>query len=133
MRLSDCRIDAVIAVNDLEKAREFYEAKLGLEPHGEVSEAGTTYACGEGTRLYVYPSPGRAGGHTATMAYWSVPDIDEMIEHLLENGVEMIHYDLPDLKTDERGVFTDGDLQIGWFCDPDGNTFAIESDATLAG
>ena len=37
MRLSDCRIDAVIAVNDLEKAREFYEAKLGLEPHGEVS------------------------------------------------------------------------------------------------
>ena len=62
-----------------------------------------------------------------------MPDIDEMIGHLLENGVEMIHYDLPDLKTDERGVFTDGDLQIGWFCDPDGNTFAIESDATLAG
>ncbi len=63
MELSDCRVDAVIAVNDLDKAREFYEGKLGLEPHGEVSEAGTTYACGEGTRLYIYPSPGRAGGH----------------------------------------------------------------------
>jgi hypothetical protein len=59
------------------------------------------------------------------MAYWSVPDIDEMIGHLLENGVEMIHYDLPDLKTDERGVFTDGDLHR-LVLRPGGNTFAIE-------
>ena len=127
MNLSDCRVDAVIAVHDLEKARRFYEGKLGLKPQGEASDAGTAYACGEGTTLYVYPSPGRAGGSTATMAYWTVPDIEETIDQLAARGVRMEQYYLPEIKTDSKGIFTDGDIKIAWFCDPDGNTFAIES------
>ncbi len=127
MGLGDCNVDPVIAVTDLKRSREFYEGRLGLTPLDD-GDGGCLYGCGEGTGLYIYPSPERAGKTTATMAGWTVPDLDEMISELEQSGVPMVRYDEPGLKTDEKGIFSDGDHRIAWFQDPDGNTFAIEGE-----
>jgi len=124
--LSDFRIDTVVAVTDLDAAREFYGEVLGLDEVGEVSDAGMTFSCGERTNLYVYPSPDRAGKSSATMAFWSVPDLDEVIDALTARGVKMEQYNQDGLDQDDRGIHTLGGSRVAWFCDPDGNTFAIE-------
>lgn len=126
MGLAECNVDPVIAVTDLNRSREFYEGRLGLVPLGDGGDGGCLYGCGEGTGLYIYHSPDRAGKTTATMAGWTVPDLDAMIAELEQSGVPMVQYDEPGLKTDERGIYSDGDHRIAWFQDPDGNTFAIE-------
>ena len=41
-------------------------------------------------------------------------------------GVEFMSYDGKDgPPTDENAIFTHGSMQVAWFQDPEGNTFAI--------
>ena len=61
MGLQDGSVEAVIAVSDMGKAKEFYEGKLGLSDGAEEDDGGVTYTCGGGTRIHVYPSPDNAG------------------------------------------------------------------------
>jgi catechol 2,3-dioxygenase-like lactoylglutathione lyase family enzyme len=124
MGLSDSRVEAVLAVSDLERARRFYEDGLGLAP-GDEEEQAVRYSCGEGTRLFVYLSPENAGKSPATIAGWFVEDLDRTMEELESRGVRFEQYDQPGLKTDERGVFAAGDFRAAWVKDPDGNTMAI--------
>jgi catechol 2,3-dioxygenase-like lactoylglutathione lyase family enzyme len=124
MGLSGSRVEAVVAVSDLERARRFYEDGLGLAPD-EVEEQGVRYPCGEGTRLFIYLSPENAGRSAATLAGWFVDDLDRTMEELASRGVRFEQYDQPGLKTDERGIFTAGDFRAAWIRDPDGNTMAI--------
>jgi hypothetical protein len=47
------------------------------------------------------------------------------VEELGERGVVFERYDMPGLKTDERGIAEiDGD-KTAWFKDPEGNILAI--------
>jgi catechol 2,3-dioxygenase-like lactoylglutathione lyase family enzyme len=127
MGLSDQEIRPSVAVADVERARAFYEGQLGLSGEAHGQDGSYVYACGAGTALHVYPSAEHAGKGPATVATWLVDDVEGMVEDLGSNGVAFEHHDEPLLKTDSRGVFTDGDFQVAWFNDPDGNTFAIES------
>ena len=47
--LSDCKVQALLAVSDLEKARHFYEQQLGLVP-GEEEDEGVHYPCADRAR-----------------------------------------------------------------------------------
>ena len=58
MGLSDCTVGAVIAVSDMDLAREFYEGRLGLSGGEDTPDGGHRYPCGGGTEIYLYPSPG---------------------------------------------------------------------------
>ncbi len=124
MGLSDSRVQATIAVSDLRTARHFYEQQLGLVG-GEEEEDGVLYTCGERTQVFIYLSAANAGRSPATLAGWSVDDLDQTIEELGSRGVTFEHYDQPGLKTDERGVFTARHLKAAWVKDPDGNTLAV--------
>jgi catechol 2,3-dioxygenase-like lactoylglutathione lyase family enzyme len=77
----------------------------------------------------VYLSADNAGTSTATVAGWSVGDLDATMEELRAAGVEFEHYDQPGLVTDEEGVFNGPGFRAAWFRDPDGNTFAITAEA----
>jgi catechol 2,3-dioxygenase-like lactoylglutathione lyase family enzyme len=116
---------AIVPAADIEKARVFYEDTLGLE-RVEVSTPGNDlmFESGDGTRLYVYE---REAGSKAdhTVAGWIVQDVEETVEHLLKKGVAFEHYDMPRLKTDERGVAELGDARAAWFKDPEGNILSI--------
>ena len=67
MGLNDSPVGAVIAVSDMDRAKSFYEGKLGLSG-GEVQpDGGVRYSCGGDTQIHVYPSPENAGKSTATL------------------------------------------------------------------
>jgi catechol 2,3-dioxygenase-like lactoylglutathione lyase family enzyme len=124
MGLKDCRVEAALAVSDLDVARRFYEEQLGLVP-GEVEEQGVRYPCAPGSGVFVYLSPDNAGKSPATLAGWFVESLDETMSQLGSRGVEFERYDQPGLRTDERGVFDAGRFRAAWVRDPDGNTLAI--------
>ncbi len=128
MGLSDSRVEAAAAVSDLETAKRFYEQQLGLVP-GEQDEQGVRYPCGQGTGIFIYLSPDNAGKSPATLAGWSVDDLDQTMEELASRGVAFEQYDQPGLKTDERGVFDAGSFRAAWIKDPDGNTMALTEDS----
>jgi catechol 2,3-dioxygenase-like lactoylglutathione lyase family enzyme len=123
MGLRDFRVETAIAVSDLDRARRFYEDQLALGS-GEAEPAGVRYTCGEGTRIFVYSSQ-HAGESSATVAGWSVDDLDKIMAELSGRGVMFERYDQPDIKTDEHGVFELDDIRAAWFRDPDGNTLAL--------
>jgi catechol 2,3-dioxygenase-like lactoylglutathione lyase family enzyme len=124
MGLSEHKVGATIAVADMERARQFYEGRLGLSPGPMDESGGVVYACGEGSELLVYSSPEHAGKATATVATWEVPDLDSAVEELTSSGVEFERYEEP-LATDERGIHDTGNGRVAWFKDPDGNTIAV--------
>ncbi len=124
MSLSDSKVSATIAVSDLQRAKEFYEGKLGLTSSGGSEEAQVaTYACGDGSELIVYASE-HAGKATATVATWEVSDLEQLVDELSARGIEFEQYDEP-LKTDERGILRSEEGLVAWFKDPDGNTIAV--------
>jgi catechol 2,3-dioxygenase-like lactoylglutathione lyase family enzyme len=124
MGLRDHTVEAAMAVSDLDRARRFYEDQLGLVA-SEEEEQGVRYPCAQGSGLFVYLSPENAGKSPATLAGWSVDDLDATMAELASRGVAFERYDQPGLKTDERGVFDAGRFRAAWIRDPDGNTMAI--------
>lgn len=128
MSLRDAQVRATVAVADMERAAEFYEGALGLEPLAgdEGMAAVRIYPCGEGSLLQVYESE-HAGSGSATAASWSAPDFDEVVAGLRDAGVSFESSDEPG--TDEDGVHSFGAHRVCWFKDPDGNTIALDNGA----
>ena len=124
MALSDCKVEAAIAVSDLDRAKRFYQDQLGLVP-GEEEEQGVRYPCAEGTGIFVYLSPQNAGTSSATLAGWFVDDLEQTMDELASRGVVFARYDQPGIETDVRGVFDAGRFRAVWIKDPDGNEVAI--------
>jgi catechol 2,3-dioxygenase-like lactoylglutathione lyase family enzyme len=125
MPLSDYKVGAVIPVSDMDEARAFYEGKLGLTAAGEDPDGGRTYSCAGGTTIHVYAHPGGAGASPATVAGWTVDEIESVVEDLSLNGVGFEHYDEPPMVTDEKGIVTFGTSKVAWFKDPDGNVLGL--------
>jgi catechol 2,3-dioxygenase-like lactoylglutathione lyase family enzyme len=124
MGLSDAKVGPAIAVSDLQRAKDFYEGKLGLSGGRETEDAGHTYPCGEGTELHIFTSPGGAGKSESTIAGFEVDDVEAIVDELSGNGVTFEQYDDP-IQTDERGIATMGDGKVAWLKDPDGNILGI--------
>jgi catechol 2,3-dioxygenase-like lactoylglutathione lyase family enzyme len=124
MGLKDCRVGALMAVSDLDRARRFYEDGLGLV-RDEQDQEGLRYFCANGTSIFVCLQPDNAGASSATIAGWTVDDLDQTMGELTSRGVKFERYDQPGIKTDERGVFDSGRFRAAWIKDPDGNTMAL--------
>src|SRR5687768_7383746 len=132
MPLSDFQLRASIAVSDIGRAVAFYEGRLGLQalesgPSAAILDASRVYASGGGPALNVYQSA-TAGQTSATLATWYVDDIDRVVDELTAVGVDLVRYD--EFEHDAKGITPRaGGGRIAWFQDPDGNTFAVESDS----
>jgi len=125
MSLSEYKVVAGFAVSDLDRARAFYEVKLGL-PLSTDSGDNVAYECGEGTMIHVYLSPEHAGRSTATLAGWYVDDIESIVDELEQKGVDFERYDEGAIVTDEKGIATfEGGARVAYFRDPDGNTLSL--------
>lgn len=125
MGLSRYKVAAAVAVSDMDRAREFYEGKLGLSV-GIDSGDNLQYRCAEGTVMHVYLSPEHAGKSTATLVGWGVDDVEELVDALTSKGVAFEHYDEEQIITDDKGIATfGGGAKVAYFKDPDGNTLSI--------
>ena len=123
--LSSYAVMAGVAVSDMDRAKEFYEGRLGLSGGEDSSDGGRTYRCGGETAIHVYPSPGNAGKSPATLAGWEVDDLEAIVDELSSRGVSFEQYDQPPIETDEKGIATFQDGKVAYFKDPDGNVLSV--------
>ena len=126
MALSASRVEPTIAVSDMDRATAFYEGTLGLSAGTDEPDGGRTYACGGGTAIHIYPSPGNAGTSSATIAGWVVEDVEGTVDELTAKGVTFEQYGEP-FNTNEKGIAQLGGMSGAWFKDPDGNILAVGS------
>jgi catechol 2,3-dioxygenase-like lactoylglutathione lyase family enzyme len=126
MALSDYAANATIPAQDMARARDFYENTLGLK--GVEAADGVYYECG-GTRFLLFQSHGKASGDHTQMG-WDVDNVEATVEELTNRGLKFEQYDLPGLKTDERGIAEIEGFQGAWFKDTEGNILAIGENPT---
>lgn len=122
MKLTNAKMIAMVAVSDINKAKEFYGGTLGLT-QSEENPAGVGYTAGSGN-LFVYVSDS-AGSSKSTSVSWSVEDLDAVVQELKANGVSQFeHYNIPNA-TWHDDVATMGAMKAAWFHDPDGNILGL--------
>lgn len=116
---------AIVAVKDLDRARDFYEGVLGLELLQEGgAEAVLLFRTGS-TRLVVYQSE-QAGSNRANAVVWGVSsDLDAIVSSLEASGVSFEHY--PNLGRLDGNVHRVEDSKLVWFKDPDGNILHLNN------
>jgi catechol 2,3-dioxygenase-like lactoylglutathione lyase family enzyme len=109
--LSSAPVAATLAVNDLERARRFYEEDLGFEVEVQVAET-VRYRCGSGTGLAIFERPMTPVDRT--VAAFEVADIEAEVADLRNRGVEV------------EGVITlASGVRRAFFKDPDGNIIGM--------
>jgi catechol 2,3-dioxygenase-like lactoylglutathione lyase family enzyme len=120
--LQDFPIHATAAASDLDRARAWYEQRLGLVPERE-DQGGAWYRFAGDTWLYLY---GTASAGTArnTIAGWTVTDIEAVMTDLRGRGVVFEDYDFGELQTVE-GLADFGIAKAAWFKDSEGNTYEL--------
>ena len=109
------------AVDDVPKAREFYEGTLGLK----VSEQmGLLILHLPGDRdTIVYPKPDFVPA-TYTILNFPVDDVEAAVDALTERGVRFERYE--GFEQDERGISRAPEgPPIAWFTDPAGNILSV--------
>ncbi len=113
----DTKAFSSFSVDDLAKAKEFYGETLGLDVV-ETPEGLELHLAG-GTPVFVYPSDNYTPPKH-TVLNFPVEDVEAAVDELARRGVRMERYDLPEIKTDEKGIFRgdEGPPAIAWFKDP---------------
>ncbi len=127
MQLSQARVTTMLPVKDMDRARAFYEGKLGFRPDGGPKVDGRyQYLLADGATIALIP---REGGTKAehTALSFQVRDIRDGIRTLEQAGVVFEDYDLPGLKTVEH-VCVLGSEKAAWFRDTEGNYLCLHED-----
>jgi catechol 2,3-dioxygenase-like lactoylglutathione lyase family enzyme len=108
------------AVDDLEKARQFYGDTLGIATSDQYGLM-TLHLAGDRNTL-VYPKPDHTPA-TYTILNFPVDDIDKAVDELTARGVQFEHYD--NSGQDEKGISRGRGPDIAWFRDPAGNILSV--------
>jgi predicted enzyme related to lactoylglutathione lyase len=109
------------SVNDLARAKTFYEQTLGL-PVKETPEGLSINLVG-GQNIFIYPKPNHEPA-TFTVFNFAVADVDNAVDTLTAAGVRFLQYE-GEIKTDKKGIMRNNGPVIAWFTDPAGNIFSV--------
>jgi catechol 2,3-dioxygenase-like lactoylglutathione lyase family enzyme len=127
--LEDSDVATRLPAQDLERARQFYAEKLGLEPV-EERPGGLRYEGRSGV-FAVFQSSGKPSGEHTQMA-WEVDDIEKVVTELRERGVVFEEVDVPGLRTADGIAEVEGNYpskgvgeRAAWFRDSEGNLIGI--------
>jgi predicted enzyme related to lactoylglutathione lyase len=110
------------SANDLGKVKQFYAETLGLkvsDEHGIL----TLHLAG-GNNVLIYPKANHTPA-TFTVLNFPVKDVDQAVDELTKRGVRFEIYDLPEIKTDKKGIMRGNGPTIAWFKDPAGNICSV--------
>src|SRR6266480_6838748 len=120
--LRDSKAFSGFSAGDIQTAKKFYSETLGLnvtESHGLL-----TLRLAGGNNVLIYPKPNHVPA-TFTVLNFPVVNVDLAVEQLKKRGVRFEIYDLPDIKTDEKGIMRGNGPTIAWFKDPAGNILSV--------
>ncbi len=110
-----------IPITDVARARDFFEATLGLPAIEESPFALVIDA--NGTMLRLTPV-GDFAPQPFTIAGWGVDDISATVDALAAKGVAFNRYD--GMEQDDRGIWASpSGALVAWFAGPDGNTLSL--------
>ncbi len=122
---TDTKAFSSLAVDDIDKARQFYTETLGLRvsdlPMPEEYVLLTLHIAG-GSDVLVYPKPDHIPA-TFTVLNFPADDIDEAVDELTARGVCFERYD--GFEPDSKGIHRGGGPLIAWFKDPAGNVLSV--------
>jgi catechol 2,3-dioxygenase-like lactoylglutathione lyase family enzyme len=124
MATSDCSVEALVAVSDLERAGRFYEDRLGLVPAAEGPQ-GVRSPCAQGTLIFVYLAPDNAGRSTATVTGWFVDELDQTMESTRRVASCSSTTTSPASRPTSEASSTPAASEQPGSRDPDGNTMAL--------
>jgi predicted enzyme related to lactoylglutathione lyase len=120
---ADTKAFSGFAVDDVDKAREFYGETLGVKTSVLDEQNGLLtlhLAGGRDTLIYRKPDFTPA---TYTILNFQVDDIDAAVDALTERGVRFERY--KGFDQDEKGISRDPGPPIAWFTDPAGNILSV--------
>jgi catechol 2,3-dioxygenase-like lactoylglutathione lyase family enzyme len=114
---------ATIPAKNLETTRKFYEDVLRCEVVQESPPFGIMYRSGD-TLFVLYPTE-FAGTAKHTLGGFVVDDVEAAVADLGAKGVKFEQYDMPNLKTDAKGIAEFEGSKGAWFKDPEGNILSL--------
>ena len=120
--LTTAAVHPTFPVVDLDRAKKFYEEKLGLKVIRTDPSPGALLQAGEGTIIYIYQRAATKADHTA--ASFTVADVEATVKELKAKGVVFEDIDVPGFKTVDSIATMDG-LKGAWFKDTEGNILAV--------
>ena len=119
--LTSCDMVGFVLTKDYDKARAFYEGKLGFQ-FVSLDQFALVMKTGKNTIRI-----SKVGDFTplrSTVLGWEVKDIVAVVKWLAKQGVETDKYPFVDDK--ELGIWAaPGGAKIAWFKDPDGNVLSV--------
>ena len=132
--VDDSKAYSGFAVDDLEKARAFYEETLGLKVT-VISEQGGLLSldlAGGQRPTMVYLKPDFTPA-TYTILNFPVADVDAAVDELAARGVRFERYE--GMEQDDKGILRGRAANMGpdiaWFTDPAGNIIAVHDDVDV--
>ena len=119
--LDTAKMVGFVITTDYDKARAFYEGKLGFEFVSQDQFALVVRVGGHSIRI---PRLADFKPQPFTVLGWEVGDIEAAVAWLTGQGVETEKY--PFVQDKERGIWStpNGD-KVAWFKDPDGNVLSL--------
>jgi catechol 2,3-dioxygenase-like lactoylglutathione lyase family enzyme len=119
--LGNATITAFVATAHPSRAKQFYQATLGLHLVSDDQFA-IAFECA-GIQLRVQKLE-TFQPHTFTALGWQVPNIRAVVQSLTKRGVSFERY--AHLEQDDLGVWlAPSGAKVAWFKDPDGNLLSL--------
>jgi predicted enzyme related to lactoylglutathione lyase len=112
----------VLTVEDIERARVFYQEKLGLD-YKETVLGGEIALSSNGSELLLM-EVGDKQPNEHTTATFEVKDLDKRMQELRNKGIKFEEYDTPEVKT-QNGICEMGNERAAWFKDTEGNILCL--------
>ena len=122
--IQDSKAYSGFAVDDVQKAKTFYEQTLGLRVHEEDPQNGVLdLETGDGRKIVMYLSENMTPP-SYTILNFPVDDVEQAVDELGTRGVRFERYEA--FPQDEKGIVReDGSPQVAWFKDPAGNVLSV--------
>jgi catechol 2,3-dioxygenase-like lactoylglutathione lyase family enzyme len=119
--LASAKMVGFVPTKDYDKARAFFEGKLGCEFVSLDQFALVVSVGGHKIRIAKVPN---FTPMQATILGWEVQDIEAVAAWLKERGVATEKY--PFVQDKDLGIWTaPGGDKVAWFKDPDGNILSV--------
>jgi catechol 2,3-dioxygenase-like lactoylglutathione lyase family enzyme len=119
--LAESKAFSGFAVDDLQKAKDFYGETLGLKTKVLDEDLLQLDLAGDRATL-VYHKPDFVPA-TYTILNFPVEDVEKAVDELSARGVTFEQYD--EIEQDEKGINTGPGPKIAWFKDPAGNILSV--------
>ena len=125
-QLTQAKLTTFLPVVDVNRARAFYEGKLGFGTPDAPKPDGTLVYHVQDSMIALRPMEGGTKADYTALSF-EVTDIEDGVRNLEKAGVRFEDYDLPDFKT-QGHICTMGNEKCAWFKDTEGNFLCLHQE-----